>query len=295
MAINPTASFGRTRSTGPAVIAALTDAGYRVTPLQAPNAETLRAVIVRSLDDGIDALVVVGGDGMVSLAVNAIGDRGVPLGIVPSGTGNDTARGLGIPTADPRAAIRALLTALEHAPRSMDVGLVRHGITQTRFAGVVSAGFDALVNDRANSWTRPRGAHRYTLALLRELVTLAPRRYELTVDGRSFAVDAVLISIANNTSIGGGMQIVPGARIDDGLLDLFTVAPLSRLRLLRFFPKVFSGSHTELDVVSFATVERVTIDAPGVVAYADGERIGALPIEVEVLPGRLLVLAPASI
>lgn len=295
VAINPTASFGRTRDVGPAVVDALTAAGWTLLVLQEPNAELLRLAVARTIADGVDAVVVVGGDGMVSLAVNEIGDSGVPLGIVPSGSGNDSARGLGIPVDDTPAAIATLLAALDAGPRVVDVGLVKHGISQTRFVGIVSAGFDALVNDRANSWRRPRGRSRYTLALLRELVSLAPRRYALRVDGVPAVVDAVLISVANNVSIGGGMKIVPHAKVDDGFFDLFTVAPLGRLRLLRFFPKVFSGTHTELGDVSFRSVRRVRIDASGIVAYADGERIGPLPIEVEVLPGVLRVLAPALI
>jgi diacylglycerol kinase (ATP) len=90
--------------------------------------------------------------------------------------------------------------------------------------------------------------------------------------------------------LGGGMRIVPHARVDDGVLDLFTVAPLGRLRLLRFFPKVFSGTHTTLDLVAFRTLRTVRIDAPGIVAYADGERIGPLPIDIEILPAVLHVL-----
>jgi diacylglycerol kinase (ATP) len=295
VAVNPEASFGRHRDVGEVVIAALTAAGYRVMVLQEQNAKLLRLAVRNALADSPDALVVVGGDGMVSLAVNELGDSGIPLGIVPSGTGNDAARGLGIPVDDTDGAIRLLLSALDGAARVVDVGLVRHGISETRFFGVVSAGFDALVNDRANSWRRPRGKSRYTFALLRELLSLAPRRYVLTVDGTAHIVDAVLVSVANNSSIGGGMTIVPHALMNDGLLDLFTVAPLRRLRLLRFFPKVFSGAHTTMDVVSFRTLRRVRIDAPGIVAYADGERIGALPIEVEILPGTLHVLAPALI
>lgn len=295
VAINPEASFGRSRNVGQFVVAALTNAGCRVTVLREPNAELLRLAVRTAITEPVDALVVVGGDGMVSLAVNELGDTGIPLGIVPTGTGNDAARGLGIPLEDPAAAVRAVLGALDAPPRIVDVGLVHHGITETRFLGIVSAGFDALVNDRANLWRRPRGKSRYTLALLREIVALAPRRYELTVDGRVVVVDAVLLSVANNISLGGGMKIVPHARMDDGTLDLFTVAPLGRLRLLRFFPKVFSGTHTGLDVVAFETLRRVRIDAPDIVAYADGERIGTLPIEVEVLPGTLRVLAPPLI
>jgi diacylglycerol kinase (ATP) len=295
VAINPQASFGHNRDVGPAVVAALSNAGCRVTTLVEPDAVLLRLALREALTEQPDALVVVGGDGMVSLAVNELGDTGIPLGIVPSGTGNDTARGLGIPLDDPPAAIRILLAALDAPPRVLDVGLVRHGTSQTRFVGIVSAGFDALVNDRANAWRRPRGKSRYTLALIRELLALAPRRYELTVDGEAIELDAVLISVANNASLGGGMKIVPHARTDDGLLDLFTVAPLGRMRLLRFFPKVFSGTHTGLDVVSFRTLRKARIDAPGIVAYADGERIGPLPIEIEIYPDVLHVLAPPLI
>ncbi|WP_411720791.1 diacylglycerol/lipid kinase family protein [Mycetocola sp.] len=290
VAINPEASFGRNRNTGQAVVAALSSAGCQVTALVESNAGSLRLSIRRALAERPDALVVVGGDGMVSLAVNELGDTRIPLGIVPSGTGNDTARGLGIPTDDPVTAIRMLLAALDAPPRVIDVGLVRHGESETRFAGIVSAGFDALVNERANTWRRPRGKSRYTLALLRELLSLAPRRYELVIDGTAVSIDAVLLSVANNVSLGGGMRIVPHARVDDGILDLFTVAPLGRLRLLRFFPKVFSGTHTTVDVVAFRTLRTVRIDAPGIVAYADGERVGPLPIDIEILPLALHVL-----
>jgi diacylglycerol kinase (ATP) len=295
VAINPEASFGHNRDAGQAVVEALSTAGCEVTALVESNAGLLRLAVRRALNDRPDALIVVGGDGMVSLAVNELADSGIPLGIVPSGTGNDTARGLGIPINDPGAAIRMLLAAIDAPPRVIDVGLVRHGGAETRFAGIVSAGFDALVNERANTWRRPRGKSRYTLALLRELLSLAPRRYELIVDGAEVSVDAVLLSVANNVSLGGGMRIVPHARVDDGMFDLFTVAPLGRLRLLRFFPKVFSGAHTKLDVVSFGILRRVRIDAPDMVAYADGERIGPLPIDIEVLPRALRVLAPTLI
>ena len=259
------------------------------------NVELLRVAVAEAVSDRVDAVVIVGGDGMVSLAVNEIGDTGIPLGIVPTGTGNDTARGLGIPVDDPSAAIRMLLAALDDPVRVIDLGLVQAWNLRDPLRRHRVGGFDALVNERANSWRRPRGKSRYTLAVLRELLSLSPRRYELTVDGSVSSVDAVLISVANNGSLGGGMKIVPHARIDDGILDLFIVAPLGRLRLLRFFPKVFSGTHTAAAEVSFQTLRRVKIDAPNIVAYADGERIGSLPIEIEVLPKALSVLAPALI
>ena len=291
VAINPTASFGSTRAVGPMVLDALERAGHRAVRLQEQTVGQLRSAVQTAIETGLDALVVVGGDGMVSLAVEAVRDSGLPFGVVPSGTGNDIARGLGIPLGDPAAAIASLLRALEGEPRVIDAGTVTDGERTTWFVGAVSAGFDALVNERANRMRRPRGRSRYTIAILRELLALRPRRYELTVDGTPETVDAVLLAVANNTSIGGGMLIAPQADLADGRFDLFIVAPVSRFRFLWLFPKVFSGAHTDLDIVRLSRVRSVSIAADGVTAYADGERIGPPPVTIDVVPGALRVLA----
>ncbi|WP_285035910.1 diacylglycerol kinase family protein [Plantibacter sp. ME-Dv--P-095] len=291
VAINPSASFGATRAVGPMVLDALHTAGHRTVHLQEDDVEGLRVSVRAAIDTGLDALVVVGGDGMVSLAVEAVRDSGLPFGVVPSGTGNDIARGLGIPLDDPAAAIDLLVRALDREPRTIDAGTARVGDRTTWFVGAVSAGFDALVNERANRMRRPRGRSRYTIAILRELIALRPRRYDLVVDGVAESVEAVLLAVANNTSIGGGMLIAPQADLADGRFDLFVVAPVSRSRFLRLFPKVFSGAHTELDIVRLSRVRSVSIGAADISAYADGERIGPLPVVVEVVPGALRVLA----
>ena len=109
------------------------------------------------------------------------------------------------------------------------------------------------------------------------------------MDGAPETVDAVLLAVANNTSIGGGMLIAPQADLADGRFDLFVVAPVSRFRFLRLFPKVFSGAHTDLDIVDCRGSVRSSIAADGVTAYADGERIGPLPVTIDVVPGALRV------
>ncbi len=291
VAINAYASFGTRRDVGPRVVDALVAAGHDVVALSEVNIDLLRREVRARIDAGIDVLVVVGGDGMVSLGTNEVAGTALPLGIVPCGTGNDLARGLGIPLDDTDAAIRHLLNALAVAPRAIDAALVRHGERTTWFAGVLSAGFDAVVNEQANLMKRPRGKSRYTLAMLRELATFKPVRYHVTVDGARRDVSAMLISVANNLSIGGGMLIVPGALIDDGLLDLFILAPMSRFAFLRVFPKVFSGTHTNLPQVEITRCRSILIEAEHVIAYADGERIGPLPVQIDVLPGALLVCA----
>jgi diacylglycerol kinase (ATP) len=279
---------------GPRVAERLRAAGHRVIELAEANRELLRRETARALRDAAeppDALVVVGGDGMANLGIDLVAGTGLPLGIVPSGTGNDLADGLGIPTRDTEAAIELLLEALERGPRTIDAGTIRQGEVTTWFGCVVSAGFDAVVNERANLMTRPRGRSRYVVALLRELATLTPRRYLIHADGRTIEVDAMLVSVANNRSLGGGMRIAPDADLSDGLLDLFIVGRMSRLRFLRMFPKVFRGEHTDLPEVTILPVAAVRVEAEGIVAYADGERIGPPPLEVSVAPGALRVLA----
>jgi diacylglycerol kinase (ATP) len=290
VAVNPSASFGRHRDVGATTTSRLLAEGHEVVMLQEPNFELLRRETEHAFARGVDGLVVVGGDGMASLAVNIVAGTGVPFGVVAAGTGNDLARGLGLPHDDPAEGIEALVAALEREPRAIDAGVIRREASApVWFAGIVSAGFDALVNERANRMTRPKGPSRYTLALVRELVTFRPRRYAISIDGVRREQAAMLVSVANNSSLGGGMTLVPHADLADGLLDVFIVHPLSRARLVAVFPKVFKGEHTTHPKVEFVQARRVSLQADDVVAYADGERVGPLPIDVEVVPGALRV------
>jgi diacylglycerol kinase (ATP) len=294
VAINPTAAFGRHHGAGAAASEILAAAGHTVIEVRQPNYELLRREVEREVH-AVDAperaaLIVVGGDGMVSLGVNAVAETGIPLGIVPVGTGNDTARNIGMPIGDPARAARMILAALDGPPAVMDAGKVVHGPHTTWVFGAVSAGFDAAVNERANFMSWPNNERRYTIAVVRELLTFRAPRYRVVVDGQQQEFSAMLVAVANHASIGGGMRIAPGAEMDDGLLDLFVVDRMSKLRFLRVFPKVFKGEHTELPEVRLEKVRSVRIEAAGVVAYADGERVGPLPVEVTVVPGAVRLL-----
>lgn len=297
VAINPSASFGASRDVGPAVVQTLRAMGHEVTSLTEPDFESLFDSARAAVRGKPDALVVVGGDGMVNLGVNLVAGTRVPLGIVPSGTGNDMARGLGIPHDDTEAAIRFLGEALGQPAREIDAVRIRwtdeDGTPgERRFACALSAGFDAIVNERANLMRHPKGPSRYTLALLAELVRLKPFRYRVTFDGQLDEFDAVMVSVGNNVSLGGGMKITPDAVLDDGLLDIMIVKPLSRIAFLRLFPRVFQGTHTGLSIVEMRRARRIRIEADApIVVYADGERTAPLPVELEVEPRALRVLA----
>ena len=298
VAINPSASFGKSREVGPAVVATLRALGHLVTSLTEPDFEQLRDSARRAIAKKPDALVVVGGDGMVSLGVNLLAHTKVPLGIIPSGTGNDMARGLGIPVGNTEAAIEALVDALARPARAIDAGRIRHldsetgEETTTWFASVLSAGFDAIVNERANRLRHPRGKSRYLVALVIELARLRPIRYRLVLDGVETVTDAALIAVGNNQSIGGGMRVTPNAVVDDGLFDVLVVTPLSRIAFMRVFPRVFAGTHLTDPRVTVHRAKHVRIEADNVAAYADGERVSLLPVDVEIVPGALRVLMP---
>lgn len=299
VAINPSASFGASRDVGPAVVQTLRAMGHEVTSLTEPDFEQLLASARAAVKKRPDALVVVGGDGMVNLGTNLVAGTRVPLGIVPSGTGNDMARGLGIPHDDTEAAIRSLDAALAAGPRTIDAGRITWTDAETGekgerwFACALSAGFDAIVNERANAMRHPKGPSRYILALLAELARLKPLSYRLVLDGEPLESKAVLVALGNSVSLGGGMKITPDALLDDGLFDVLLVKPLSRVAFLRIFPRVFAGTHVTDSRVRIVRAKRVRIEADvPLVAYGDGERIAALPLDVEVVPGALRVLAP---
>ena len=297
VAINPSASFGASRDVGPAVVQTLRAMGHEVTSLTEPDFDSLLDSARAAVRTKPDALVVVGGDGMVNLGVGLVAGTRVPLGIVPSGTGNDMARGLGIPYDDTEAAIRFLGEALERPARVIDAVRIRWteedgGSAERRFACALSAGFDAIVNERANLMRHPKGPSRYVLALLAELARLKPFRYRVTLDGETLELDALMVSVGNNVSLGGGMRITPDAVLDDGLLDVMIVKPLSRVAFLRIFPSVFKGEHTSDPRVLMRRAKRIRIEADApIVTYADGERIAPLPVELEVEPRSLHVLA----
>jgi diacylglycerol kinase (ATP) len=283
--VNPGAGRGRGARTAAIALPRLREAGFAVRHLVGRDAGEALDLARAAVEDEVEALVVVGGDGMVHLAAQVLAGTGVPLGVLPAGTGNDVARYVGIPRSDPQRAADVVV-----ASHTRTIDLARAGATY--FVTVLAAGFDALVNERANAMTWPRGQMRYNLATLAELRVFEPRPYTLELDGRVLRLEAMLVAVGNGPSFGGGLRITHGAEIDDGLLDVVVIGPMSRAGLVRTYPRLYSGSHTRHPAYQHHRVREVTVAAPGIVAYADGERVGALPLTVEAVPGGLTVLVP---
>jgi diacylglycerol kinase (ATP) len=285
--INPTSGGGRGARAGKAAAGLLTNAGRNVHELVGRDSGESEDMAREAVARGVDALVVVGGDGMIHLGLQAVGGTDVPFGVIPAGSGNDFARALGIPLGDAEAA--ADIVAGGHE-RKVDLGRVG----ERWFGGVVAAGFDARVNDRANRMRWPRGRMRYNLAMLAELGVFRPVQYRIELDGDPWDTHAMLVTIGNTPSYGGGMKVTPGALLDDALLDVMVVKPISKARFLAVFPKVYSGTHVQLPYVEVRKAQRVHVEAEAITAYVDGERLGPLPQTFEAVPAALRALVPRS-
>ncbi len=289
LVINPTAGKNTGARIGREAAILLAAAGHDVVDLSAMDgAHALERGRAAIADHAVDCVVVAGGDGMVHLGVNLVAGTDIPLGVIACGTGNDNARELGLPVRDAGKAVERILHG---ATRRIDA--IRHVTPRGEdrwFAGVLAAGFDAVVNERANGWNWPKGQMRYNLAILRELGVFRPIPYVIEVDGTRHETRAMLVAVANGPAYGGGMRIVPSASYDDGLLDVLVLHEVSTRTLLRVFPKVFAGAHVDHPAVGILRGRHVRLEATGIVAYADGERFGPLPLECDVVPGAVTVL-----
>ena len=281
---NPTAGKGRGARARDVVLPRLREAGFVVRNLEGRDADEALDLARQCAQDGVESLVVCGGDGMVHIGAQAVANTGVHLGIIPAGTGNDVARYFDIPRKDPLAAADRVI-----ASNTKRIDLARSG--SKYYVTVLAAGFDAVVNERANRMTWPRGQMRYNLATLAELRTFRPLPYTLELDGRSVRLDAMLVAVGNGASFGGGLRITEGASLDDGLLDVVIIKPMSKPGLVRTYPKLFKGTHVTHPQYEHHLVRTITVAAPGIVSYADGERFGALPLTIEAAPKALSVLA----
>ena len=242
----------------------------------------------------LDGLVVVGGDGAVQQGVNLCVAADIPLGIIAAGTGNDAARTLGLPIRDAVAGAGVLLNNIQK-PRVVDVVRAKTSTRELYFFGSTNADFGALVNMRANSWKWPKGPSRYKLAMVVELAKFKPTKYSAIIDGVEKNFEAMLCTIANSQYFGGGMKFAPNALIDDGYLDIFIVNKISRLELLRVFPKVYTGEHITHPAVEFIRAKNITLStATPMPAFADGEPVGMAPVRAEIAPKALKVYATSA-
>ncbi|WP_232022127.1 diacylglycerol kinase [Mycobacterium basiliense] len=288
---NPQSGRGAAVSAAEHAIARLHHRGVEVIEIVGENAEDARYLLAAAVEKGTDAVVVTGGDGVISIALQVLAGTDVPLGINPAGTGNDHAREFGVPTMDPESAADIIADGWTE---TIDLGRIRdnHGVDKW-FGTVAATGFDSLVTDRANRMNWPHGRMRYYAAMVAELSQLRPLPFRLVIDGtQEIDRGLTLAAFGNTRSYGGGMLICPTADHTDGLLDITMVRTGSRIRFLRMFPTVVKGTHVELDEVTTARAKSIDVDCPGINVYADGDFACPLPANISVVPGALHILRP---
>jgi len=285
--INPRSGRGLTAAEVSSVHDRLAAGGLAVSVLSGHESAQFSALARDAVAAGYDILAVMGGDGSVHLALQAVVGSPTVLAVIPTGTGNDLARALGLPRNDLLAAADVIING---QPRSIDTAKAG----ERAFVTVLASGIDSRASERANTLRRPRGQLRYILATLAELRVFEPVHYTLTLDGFRLSVEAMLVAVGNTSSYGGGLRMCEGAEADDGLLDVVVIAPMSKLDLIKVYPRLLTGTHVRHSAYSRHQVRSVTLEATDVVAYADGERLGPLPITVEVAARSVDVMVTAA-
>jgi diacylglycerol kinase (ATP) len=284
LAINPASGRGRAHRQAKLAGEYFRSRDIDVREIEGTSLQDFRKKLLICLDsEEVSGVIALGGDGFIHEIIQHLVPRDIPLGVIPCGTGNDFARSIGV---FDLPFTRQLELIEKHSATKIDLGRVQ----DQWFAAILSSGFDALVNDRANSMRWPRGRMRYNIAMIEKLIALQPHSFRIRVDQRYLAVQATLVTVANGSSYGGGMKVCPDASINDGLFDVMVLGRVSRIELLKVFPKVYRGGHVGHPAVTFYRCNEIEIDGSGS-SFADGEKIAQLPLRAQCVSGALKVWA----
>jgi len=244
----------------------------------------------RAAREGFPVVAAVGGDGTVHEVLNGL-LRGRPehppaLAVIPAGTGNIFAHAFSLPR-QPRAAARALVSG---ARRRIDVGLAN----ERYFASVAGVGFDGEIVSRAGRWPGwIDGKIRHIAVGLLVLAAYQATPVRVRIDGAERRLPLFLLAAANTPWYGGGIQIAPHARPDDGALAVVTITEIGRLEAFRLLARSFSGRHLGHTRVEHTSAKQVHVDSDiPLRVHADGEAIGCSPVTFQCVPGALELLIP---
>jgi diacylglycerol kinase (ATP) len=287
--VNPAAGRRRNRDLVSVLRSLAASAGLDAAVVASESAEDAAKLATEAAVAGRD-LIAAGGDGTVGLLAGIAADHECRLGIVPTGSGNDFAVALGYERKRPLEAVAAIAAGRD---ATVDLGVVNG----RSYTCVTCSGFDAEANRWANTVTKLSGTALYVAAVFRTLAVYRPTPFRVTVDGEVHETAAWLVAVGNGGAYAGGMHILPNARMDDGLLDVCVIGNLSRLQMVRHFPKVFRGAHLGVAGIETYRGSRVTVEALGrddMEVWADGERVGPLPATMEPRPDALRVRVPQS-
>ena len=281
--INPVSGGGRGAILGREVAGYFDSKSLPHQVITSTTAQNLELSFEEFLDlqgDGCEGVIAIGGDGLAHLVMQQVVPRAIPFTVIPAGTGNDFVRALGWSLSSIAKQLDCVTT---EQPKRIDLGKV----DSEWFGAILSTGFDSVVNEKANRMNWPKGPMKYNAAIAMELPKFKPLHYTIGLDDTVIETEAMLIAVANGSSYGAGMLVCPDARMDDGLFDVMVLHPVSKIEFMKVFPRVFAGTHVSHPAVEIVRSKNVTIESKAV-AYADGERIGQLPIAAECIHDAVL-------
>ncbi|MFI0923837.1 diacylglycerol/lipid kinase family protein [Streptomyces sp. NPDC021012] len=286
--VNPTAG-GSSGTAGLLPLARLLrEAGARLDTVYSRSLEHAREVAREAGAKGHTVLAV-GGDGMAGTVGGALSGTDTVFGLVPAGRGNDFARALGLPTDAPGLA-KVLLDGEPRAVDTIEVESARH--QGVHVLGSVYAGVDAVANRHANDSRLLRGAASYYAGGLRAVLSWKPAAYRLTIDGVRHERTGYTVVAANSGFYGFGRNIAPGARVDDGLLDIVVIKEAPKRLFFAMMNELKTGVHVKRPQIEILRGKEVRIEADRPLPYgADGEVDATLPVTLRVRPAALRVLA----
>ena len=280
LATNPTSGQGRGTIVTQEVANFLSNRSIDYQLVTGSNSITFQENLQREASKGgFQGIIAIGGDGLMHMVIQIAVAFDLPIATIPAGTGNDFVRTLGWEPAKP---LEPLWVALNQQFVQIDLG----SIDGEYFGAIASTGFDSVVNERANKMKWPKGPSKYNVAMALELPSFRPWEYKFVIDGKSYSREAMLIAAGNGRSYGGGMLVCPDADLHDGLLDLMILNPVSKREFVRIFPSVYEGKHIEHPQVEIIRAHEISIEADAV-CYADGERVGPMPANIQAIPGAL--------
>jgi len=279
--VNPKAGMGSAASLATQIVGYLQSHNISYRMISPSSASETKSFARESLQNGeVSRLLSVGGDGLFHLLLQLAIEFRIPLAVAPGGTGNDFYRALGWHGSELATYLDRVTTS---EPQLIDVGVV----DGEYFGAVLSSGFDSVVNERANQMKWPKGPAKYNAAIALELPKFKAIEFKIFADEQVLEVEAMLIAIGNGCSYGGGMRVCPDADLNDGLFDVMILHPISKIEFIKVFPTVYTGRHVNHPEVEIIRARKIRIESSAI-AYADGERIGQLPVQVENLSQTLL-------
>lgn len=292
--INPEAGRGKSRRMDDMIHGFLRGRNVNYEIQKTTKASEATSIAVESAKR-FDVVVAVGGDGTANEVANGIIGSGATMGVIPTGSGNDFAKLLGMDD-KPEISVGQVLSGKSEKIDSGTIDLVDQSNSRTtrKFVNSIGVGFDAVVAYESQRIKRLKGIPLYLLSVLKSLKNYSPHRFEMSFDGKAEASDSYyLVCVGNGNREGGGFYVTPGAHPGDGRFEVCTVRNVSLLRALKILPTVLKGAHGKFSEVRFLNSTNVKIgSSKPFVVHCDGEILGVenSQVEMQINPGSLEVI-----